>query len=277
MSNTHIDVKPPLPDEEAPRREEPKPPLLIDRKMLSFVNHPIQKLTIINDSNDPYNVEFRVEGPYFVSLGGTTIRSRAEVILKVEQTEASNGKLFIKYSKDSLEDPKKLFHKAIRLYANIAQDFSCEKPVIQDNTIFYNDRSFSDTMVKCGDTVFHVSRVILSRHSRILQGKFKNDFIESKIGLLKINGFDVRAVELMLRFLYGENIQIGNQGAELMKLANHYQIAPLTEFVSIQIMHGLSADNFYEVLKLAHSIQHDELYRAALECGNERFISFRDR
>ena len=83
-------------------------------------------------------------------------------------------------------------HENSETTGNFAQDF--------------NDSSTSDFKIICHNHVFHVHQWILKQKSEYFSALLRNDFLENKNKELKIEDFEPRIVEMLLRYLYNGTI-----------------------------------------------------------------------
>ena len=66
----------------------------------------------------------------------------------------------------------------------------------------FNDFSTSDFKVVCQDTVFHVHQWVLQEKSEYFAAILRNDFLENQNKELKIEDFEPKIIEMLLKYLY---------------------------------------------------------------------------
>jgi len=86
----------------------------------------------------------------------------------------------------------------------------------------FNDFSTSDFKVVCQDTVFHVHQWVLQEKSEYFAAILRNDFLENQNKELKIEDFEPKIIEMLLRYLYNGTICLSEKfktsNEELRKL-----------------------------------------------------------
>ena len=90
----------------------------------------------------------------------------------------------------------------------ISQDSNaCESAEITNYARKFNDFSTSDFQVVCqDDTVFHVHQWVLQDKSEYFAAILRNDFLENQNKELKIEDFEPKIIEMLLRYLYNGTI-----------------------------------------------------------------------
>ena len=89
----------------------------------------------------------------------------------------------------------------------------------------FNDFSTTDFKVVCQDTVFHVHQWVLQEKSEYFAAILRNDFLENQNKELKIEDFEPKTIEMLLRYLYNGTICLsakymthGTSNEELRKI-----------------------------------------------------------
>ena len=79
----------------------------------------------------------------------------------------------------------------------------------------FNDFSTSDFKVVCQDTVFHVHQWVLQEKSEYFAAILRNDFLENQNKELKIEDFEPKIIEMLLRYLYNGTISLSRTKFEI--------------------------------------------------------------
>ena len=74
----------------------------------------------------------------------------------------------------------------------------------------FNDFSTSDFKIVCQDTVFHVHQWVLQEKSEYFAAILRNDFLENQNKELRIEDFEPKIIEMLLKYLYNGTISLPN-------------------------------------------------------------------
>ena len=74
----------------------------------------------------------------------------------------------------------------------------------------FNDFSTSDFKIVCQDTVFHVHQWVLQEKSEYFAAILRNDFLENQNKELRIEDFEPKIIEMLLKYLYNGTIALPN-------------------------------------------------------------------
>ena len=95
----------------------------------------------------------------------------------------------------------------------------------------FNDFSTSDFKVVCQDTVFHVHQWILEQKSEYFAALLRNDCLENQKKELKIEDFEPKTIEMLLRYIYNGTICLSKSTSDnIEKLKNLMIIADKYNF-----------------------------------------------
>ena len=72
----------------------------------------------------------------------------------------------------------------------------------------FNDFPTSDFKVVCQETVFHVHQWVLQEKSEYFAAILRNDFLENQNKELRIEDFEPKIIEMLLRYLYNGTISL---------------------------------------------------------------------
>ena len=103
----------------------------------------------------------------------------------------------------------------------------------------YKDRSSSDFLVKCEDSMFPVHQWILEDRSEYFASIMRNECQENESKELKIEDFKPHIVDMLLRYIYNGTVNLPDYGAEhkqmlqdlsdLMQIADKYLLRELAD------------------------------------------------
>ncbi|XP_043464506.1 speckle-type POZ protein-like [Leptopilina heterotoma] len=94
----------------------------------------------------------------------------------------------------------------------------------------YEEKKLSDFKIICDDQEIYVHKIILVCQSDVFQAMFENPMKESRDDVLVINDFELKIVELMIRYLYTDEMTEKLSEEELKQLfliANKYNLEKL--------------------------------------------------
>ena len=96
---------------------------------------------------------------------------------------------------------------------------------------FFEEQSYADVTLICGEKEFKCSSFILGENSSVFQTMFKHSgFKEAKTNSATINGIEVTTLERVIRFLYSGSIDLEPSNIlEVLNFANQYDITPLRD------------------------------------------------
>ncbi|CAD5231404.1 unnamed protein product [Bursaphelenchus xylophilus] len=241
-------------------------------KKLEFKHFREQEFTVFNKSNMRMQILLTIPEGFNCSPIRRIVEPRMNFTFTiVAGAEAENGLMTMEVKRTN--DNGLLQKTDVKLIVNDPN----EQPapvVISDNMMFYNEQKFSDFVVKVGEKEIHVSRAIISRHSEYFQALFKSDFDETTTGVLKVENFSEGTIENMLKFLYGDQVDLAQNADEMIQVASFYQIAPMVDKCIMTLVDAVDENNYHEMILLGHQLQNDKLYSKAMKLGAEKFYSF---
>lgn len=117
-----------------------------------------------------------------------------------------------------------------------------------------DDPTFSDFTFIINGTRFPVHKAILATASPVFYKVFTTNCSEKQNDVCKIDSFDSKAFEHLLRYLYGGEVpqNLSDMSISLYGLAYYYEIEDLREICKQSIQNHLSAKNALDAYKLAH-------------------------
>ncbi|KAI6205919.1 hypothetical protein M3Y94_00846600 [Aphelenchoides besseyi] len=126
----------------------------------------------------------------------------------------------------------------------------------------FNDPYFSDAEIHVDNQIFKVSRAIISCKSPVFRAMFDKETTEQKSGVVTIKGFEVSMVEKMLIFIYkNEVVNLKECAAQLLPIADCYQVNDLLKKCTDSILDNLTIDNLLPILELAFEREHLEQFK----------------
>ncbi|KAI6231200.1 Speckle-type POZ protein A [Aphelenchoides besseyi] len=150
--------------------------------------------------------------------------------------------------------------RSINYVMSICQLALDQQPSI---TSFFNDPHFSDSELHVDKIVFKVSKLMLSVKSPVFHAMFDKETEEQKSGVVKIKNFEASMVEKMLMYMYdGEVTNLDAIAAQLLPVADYYQVNALVNKCSESILVNLTFDNVLSALELAFERPHLEEFKS---------------
>ncbi|KAI6185370.1 Speckle-type POZ protein A-like protein [Aphelenchoides besseyi] len=122
---------------------------------------------------------------------------------------------------------------------------------------FFNNPFFSDAEIHVDNKIFKISRAIVSGSSPIFRAMFDKKIKEQTSGVVRIDRFEVAMVEKMLIYIYENKVDnLNDIAAELLPVADYYQIDSLVKICVDSIVTNLTTKNVLSVLQLAFDRPH---------------------
>ncbi|KAI6211858.1 hypothetical protein M3Y96_00478800 [Aphelenchoides besseyi] len=122
---------------------------------------------------------------------------------------------------------------------------------------FFNNPFFSDAEIHVDNKIFKICRAIVSGSSPIFRAMFDKKIKEQTSGVVRIDDFEVAMVEKMLIYIYENKVDnLNDIAAELLPVADYYQIDSLVKICVDSIVTNLTTKNVLSVLQLAFDRPH---------------------
>ncbi|KAI6199157.1 Speckle-type POZ protein A-like protein [Aphelenchoides besseyi] len=122
---------------------------------------------------------------------------------------------------------------------------------------FFNNPFFSDAEIHVDNKIFKICRAIVSGSSPIFRAMFDKKIKEQTSGVVRIDRFEVAMVEKMLIYIYENKVDnLNDIAAELLPVADYYQIDSLVKICVDSIVTNLTTKNVLSVLQLAFDRPH---------------------
>jgi len=139
----------------------------------------------------------------------------------------------------------------VRFVGHILLDFDEQTSLQRD--IIANVDPLEDTDFKliCGDREFPCHKIFLRARSPVLRAAFSNS---KSCNEFRVDGFSPDAVKKMLRFVYSNSIGDADADADLLRLADFFNIRSLTKLCQLKLSSTISRDNVFDLLTLAESV-----------------------
>ena len=132
-------------------------------------------------------------------------------------------------------------------------------------TKMLKDGIYSDVTLIVGDKTFKVHKHILSLQSDVFKAMFAQDMAENNSGIVKIDHFDAKVIEDMLRYLYTLTTQnLPKLAQELFKAAHKYKIHGLKSKCEEYFIFNLNRQNVIDILDLARIYDLKSLKKGAM-------------
>eukprot|EP01068_Selenidium_serpulae_P001014 Selendium_serpulae@DN11789_c0_g1_i1.p1 len=125
----------------------------------------------------------------------------------------------------------------------------------------------ADVVVRLGNREMRLHSPLLVAQSPAFEVMFSDRFIESTNRNMTIEDFDFQTAEHFFKFFYtgGTSVTLFSECAELLKMANKYQVTVLEDIVRERIIGQLSTENCLHVLMLGTTLNYTALRDAALK------------
>ncbi|KAI6210132.1 hypothetical protein M3Y96_00295400 [Aphelenchoides besseyi] len=152
------------------------------------------------------------------------------------------------------------------------------KPIFDQRfASFFNNPFFSDAEIHVENKIFKICRAIVSGSSPIFRAMFDKKIKEQTSGVVRIKGFEVAMVEKMLIYIYENKVDnLNDIAAELLPIADCYQIDNLVQTCVDSIVTNLTTKNVLAVLKVAFDRPHlKELHVHALKFAYDNYDEIR--
>ena len=135
------------------------------------------------------------------------------------------------------------------------------------------DPDLADFKIICNDKTFACHKNVLAAYSDVWKTLFlSNKWRENKNSAIKINGFDSKTVELMINFVYQAELPENEKcTTDLLRLADMYAIADLSDFCEEELADDLSRGNCIETFHVADLLGKKALTQKALEFIADNF------
>ena len=139
---------------------------------------------------------------------------------------------------------------------------------------FFDEQSYADVTLICGEKEFKCSSLILGENSSVFQTMFKHSgFKEAKTNSATINGIEVTTLEKVIRFLYSGSIDLEPSNIlEVLNFANQYDITPLRDACGDYLFENVTPESVMSPLwTTAKIFQAEKLGRNCLNYSLENF------
>eukprot|EP00928_Gymnodinium_smaydae_P004455 TRINITY_DN11513_c0_g2_i1.p1 TRINITY_DN11513_c0_g2~~TRINITY_DN11513_c0_g2_i1.p1 ORF type:complete len:352 (+),score=16.59 TRINITY_DN11513_c0_g2_i1:78-1133(+) len=110
------------------------------------------------------------------------------------------------------------------------------------NENLWNQRLFTDAVIKCGSVSHQVHRAVLCAASPVFQRAFAGEFRESQEACYEVKNVQPAAVEALLRYIYTGAIP-AEANEDVLELSIQYELLDLCREVACFFLFGLSLDN----------------------------------
>ncbi|XP_043464510.1 speckle-type POZ protein-like [Leptopilina heterotoma] len=103
----------------------------------------------------------------------------------------------------------------------------------------YEEKKLTDFKIICKDQEFCVHKLILVCQSDVFQAMFENPMIESRENVLVISDFEPKIVEVMIRYLYSDEMTESlseDEFKQLLLIANKYNLEKLEKICFSEIL-----------------------------------------
>ncbi|KAI6210370.1 Speckle-type POZ protein B-like protein [Aphelenchoides besseyi] len=128
--------------------------------------------------------------------------------------------------------------------------------------LLFNNSFFSDAEIHVDGKVFKVSRLLISGSSPIFRAMFDRETEEQKSGVITIKDVNANIVEAMLFYIYTNEVKdLKEIAAQLLPIADSYQVNPLVKKCTDSIVVNLSVKNVLPILELAFEHSHLKGFR----------------
>ena len=148
--------------------------------------------------------------------------------------------------------------------ATIMIDYDEESPLQRDLLSLFKNPNDSDFTLLCEDEKFSCHKCILKARSPVLAAALEatqesNELIEFRVDS---DSFKVRpdSVKQILEFIYSDSIS-GDVDADLLKLADYFNIQGLVKLCQNRMADTITEDNFFSLLTLAESISEGKILK----------------
>jgi len=238
------------------------------------------KISVSLSKDDP-NVHCKaIEG---LELLSGQFNLRLESTIKLDQRKFRN----IWTSEDSLEKLKsgiemRYHHKEFIFYQNLGKkvtyNWSIEIEVEKENSasenylklheLLFMKKELSDVKLICEEKIFECHKNVLSCRSEVFEAMFKSGtkMVESESGEVKIDDVKADTLETMIYFMYHDKVSDEKKiKADLLFLAEMYNIQPLSAVCVKYLEENLSVENALDVLVAANLINKEDLLDAATQ------------
>ena len=127
----------------------------------------------------------------------------------------------------------------------------------------YEEMSFADVTVKCGDKEFRAHKAVLVSQSPVFSRMLDADMKEKREGVIEVTDIDPTVMSDLIAFLYTGNApNLHTEAKGLLHAATKYEIPRLMVLCENEIMINLHADNLLETVQLADTYEAPNLKKA---------------
>eukprot|EP00092_Neocalanus_flemingeri_P009105 GFUD01009803.1.p1 GENE.GFUD01009803.1~~GFUD01009803.1.p1 ORF type:complete len:309 (-),score=61.73 GFUD01009803.1:238-1164(-) len=129
-----------------------------------------------------------------------------------------------------------------------------------------SEEANTDFTVICGEKEIPVHSLVLASRSPVFRAAVTGNFTEKKDKRIYIQGFSSKAVEEVVRFLYGFEIHEGfEEVEELIALGEMYQIDDLKTAAAMIIDKNISKERVFTIAEVAAKHNADEAFDKCVE------------
>jgi hypothetical protein len=145
----------------------------------------------------------------------------------------------------------------IRFVGHILLDFDEHTSLHRDLVTHTNATEDSDFKLICEEQVFPCHKLFLKARSSVFRDAFASSLNSNEF---RIESFKPDSVKKMLKFIYSNSIE-DNVDADLLKLADFFNIQALTKLCEQRLSEIISKDNIFDLLTLAESVSQAEILK----------------
>jgi len=114
---------------------------------------------------------------------------------------------------------------------------------------FFNNKEFSDVVVKCGDERFECHKVFLATKSPVFKAMLTSNMKETNNNEIQIDDIEPEVMTEFLKFIYtGKSSNLDKFAMDLFIAADKYQINSLKEICEEALISSLEIDNCLSLL-----------------------------
>lgn len=115
--------------------------------------------------------------------------------------------------------------------------------------------------------IFACHRLILAANSPVLNAAFNHEMTETATSEVNINDLYPEAVQSMLEFMYGADLNVSDTSAwaDLLAAAEKYQVIPLKELCEQRLIEKIALDNVCDLLITADTYRAQRLLDSSLD------------
>ncbi|KAG8192307.1 hypothetical protein JTE90_002128 [Oedothorax gibbosus] len=130
--------------------------------------------------------------------------------------------------------------------------FHVPKPLQRNLKCLYENKKYSDFIIKVGDEELKVHKLILCARSSVFDTMLNCDMKENLTNCLEITDFDLLVIEIMLRYIYYGHVMglTSEISIQLYSAAEKYNLPDLKDICVKYLLRNLDIANICDVLTL---------------------------